>query len=64
VVVVVGLLDYDNDNDNDNVSGISVTTSVLIAPGGGGASDAQPRWERTLVTGTALHGSSGQACLG
>jgi hypothetical protein len=30
VVVVVGL--FDNDNDNDNVPGISVTTSVLIAP--------------------------------
>jgi hypothetical protein len=30
---VVGLFDYDNDNDNDNVPGISVTTSVLIAPG-------------------------------
>ena len=32
VVIVVGLFDYDNDNDNDNVPGISVTTSVLIAP--------------------------------
>jgi len=35
---VVGLFDYDNDNDNDNdndsVPGISVTTSVLIAPDG------------------------------
>ncbi|WP_295432235.1 hypothetical protein, partial [uncultured Thiodictyon sp.] len=33
-VIVVGLFDYDNDNDNDNdnVPGISVTTSVLIAP--------------------------------
>jgi hypothetical protein len=30
---VVGLFDYDNDNDNDSVPGISVTTSVLIAPG-------------------------------
>jgi len=29
---VVGLFDYDNDNDNDSVPGISVTTSVLIAP--------------------------------
>ena len=34
VVVVVGLFDYDHDNDNDNdsVPGISVTTSVQIAP--------------------------------
>ena len=32
VVIVVGLFDYDNDNDNDSVPGISVTTSVLIAP--------------------------------
>jgi len=30
VVVVIGLFDYDN--DNENVPGISVTTSVLIAP--------------------------------
>jgi len=34
---LVGLFDYDtdndNDNDNDSVPGISVTTSVLIAPG-------------------------------
>ncbi|WP_295436931.1 hypothetical protein, partial [uncultured Thiodictyon sp.] len=30
--IVVGLFDYDNDNDNDSVPGISVTTSVLIAP--------------------------------
>jgi len=43
VVIVVGLFDYDNDNDNDNVPGISVTTSVLIAPGratGGSAAGA------------------------
>jgi len=39
VVIVVGLFDYDHDhdhdhdNDNDNEPGISVTTSVLIAPG-------------------------------
>ena len=32
---MVGLFDYDNDNDNDNVPGISVTTSVPIAPGSG-----------------------------
>ena len=34
IVIVVGLFDYDNDNDNDNdnVPGISVATSVLIAP--------------------------------
>jgi len=32
VVIVVGLFDYDN--DNDSVPGISVTTSVLIAPRG------------------------------
>jgi len=41
-VIVVGWFDcdydydydYDNDNDNDSVPGISVTTSVLIAPPG------------------------------
>ncbi|WP_295428909.1 hypothetical protein, partial [uncultured Thiodictyon sp.] len=36
VVVVIEQSDHDNDNDNDNdqdsVPGISVTTSVLIAP--------------------------------
>ncbi|WP_295437459.1 hypothetical protein, partial [uncultured Thiodictyon sp.] len=37
VVVVIEQSDHDNDNDNDNdqdsVPGISVNTSVLIAPG-------------------------------
>ncbi len=35
IVIVVGLFDYDNDNDNESSPfGISVTTSVWIAPNG------------------------------
>ena len=42
-MIVVGLFDYDNDHDNDNdsVPGISVTTSVLIAPSRGTQTAAQ-----------------------
>jgi hypothetical protein len=61
VVVVIEQSDHDNDNDNDqdSVPGISVTTSVLIAPAFRPALDTrtppglrlpkQPHQERTMT---------------